>query len=46
MSAKKKYADTMFAEISNIIETIGKDDPEYNNKAKTLAMKNCTVQSK
>ena len=40
MSAKKKYADTMFAEISNIIETTGKDDPEYTNKTKALDILN------
>ena len=40
MSTKKNHADKMFTELSNVIENVGKNDPEYTNQKKAIDILN------
>ncbi len=40
MSTKKNYADQMFAELSTVIENIGKTDQEYTPQNKAVDILN------
>lgn len=40
MDTKENYADQMFTKISNLIEDIGQNDPEYTNEKKAIDILN------